>query len=238
MPDIFKAKSEQQKNQQIGRMDVVAQQMNVMTREHKGMGERYETVAERLIKERRIGRFRAFNIMPGRIRFENQEARERIILLLRQHWVTQVHWVIMAILGLAVPLILNWIPIFDFLSGNYQFMIIVIWYLLLTAFVYENFIDWYYQVFIITDERIIDINFTNLIYKQLSEAKIDNIEDITYTQGGVIRAMLDYGDVTMQTAGTEREFIIEAAPDPNKIVKVVNELKLEEEHEKLIGKVR
>ena len=93
-------------------------------------------------------------------------------------------------------------------------------------------------MFIITDERRIDINFTNLIYKELSEAKIDNIEDVTYRQGGVLRAAFNFGDVVMQTAGREREFMIEGAPEPNRVVKIMNELKLEEEHEKMMGKVR
>lgn len=203
-----------------------------------GLGARYETVAERLLKERRVGNFRTFSLLPGRTRFENQEQRERIILLLRQHWITQIGWLAGSFAGLFVPVIFNWVPLIDFLPPNYRLMTLIGWYLLLIAYIYEKFISWFYQVFIITDERIIDINFTNLVYKELSEAKIDNIEDVTYRQGGVLRAMFNFGDVAMQTAGKEREFMIEAAPEPNRVVKIVNELKLEEEHEKLMGKVR
>ncbi|MCX6817075.1 MAG: hypothetical protein NTZ93_04360 [Candidatus Beckwithbacteria bacterium] len=219
MPDIFVA-PEEKKVEKIG------------------MGIRYETVAERLAKERKTGKVRTFNILPRRTRFENQEQREKIILLLRQHWITQVHWVVGAFLGIFVPLVFKWVPILDFMTANYQLMTIIGWYLLLIAYVYEKFISWYYQVFIITDERIIDINFSNLIYKELSEAKIDNIEDVSYHQGGMLRAAFNFGDVVMQTAGAEREFMIESAPEPNRIVKIMNELKLEEEHEKMIGKVR
>ena len=117
-------------------------------------------------------------------------------------------------------------------------MTIIIWYLLVAAFVYEQFISWYFHVFIITDERVIDVNFFNLLYKEVSEAKIDNIEDVTYRQGGVIRALLNFGDVNMQTAGEKREFMIEDVPLPGRVVKILNELKLEEEHEKIIGRVR
>jgi len=117
-------------------------------------------------------------------------------------------------------------------------MIVIIWYLLLIAHIYESFITWFYHVFIVTDERIIDINFYNLVYKEVSEAKIDNIEDVTYRQGGVVRAMFNYGDVVMQTAAEKQEFMIESAPQPNRVVKILNELKLEEEHEKIMGKVR
>lgn len=224
MPDIFIAPGEKKvKEEEIKKY---------------GLGVRYETVAERLLKERKMGRIKTFHILPGRIRFENQETREKIILLLRQHWITQIKWMILGILGILVPIIFVWVPILDFLPANYQFMVLVSWYLLLIAYIYENFISWYYQVFIITDERVIDINFSNLIYKELSEAKIDNIEDVTYRQGGVLRAAFNFGDVVIQTAGREREFMIEGAPEPNRIVKILNELKLEEEHEKMMGKVR
>lgn len=221
MPDIFVADQKSDKDQ-----------------EKVGLGLRYETVAERLLGERKQGRIKTFHILPGKIRFENQEQREKIILLLRQHWITQIRWIIMGIIGIGVPAIFIWVPILDFLPANYQFMALVLWYLLLIAYIFENFISWFYQVFIITDERIIDINFTNLIYKELSEAKIDNIEDVTYRQGGVLRAAFNFGDVVMQTAGAQREFMIEGVPEPNRVVKIMNELKLEEEHEKMTGRVR
>ena len=58
---------------------------------------------------------------------------------------------------------------------------------------------------------------------------------MTYTQGGVARAWFDFGDVAMQTAGEQRKFTIDAVPEPNRVVKILNELKLEEEHEKIYG---
>jgi len=54
----------------------------------------------------------------------------------------------------------------------------------------------------------------------------------------VLRGVVDYGDVSMQTAGKKREFMIENVPEPHRVVKIINELKLEEEHEKIAGRVR
>ena len=172
------------------------------------------------------------------MRFETHEQQEKVILLLRQHWATQIGWLLAALALIFLPLALNWVPLLDFLTAGYQLMALVIWYLLLLAFVYEKFITWVFHVFIITDERIIDINFTNLLHKEVSEAKIDNIEDVTYTQGGVSRAVFDFGDVACQTAAEQRQFVMENVPRPNRVVKILNELKLEEEHEKIMGRVR
>ena len=111
MPDIFRA-----------------EESNTIPGTKKyGLGARYETVAERLLKERKLGQIKTFHILPGRIRFENQEQREKIILLLRQHWVTQVRWIILGIMGIGVPVIFVFVPILDFLPANYQLMTLVLW---------------------------------------------------------------------------------------------------------------
>src|SRR3972149_7231830 len=177
-------------------------------------------------------------LLPKKIHFETQEAKEQIILLLRQHWFTQLSWVLIALAMLFLPLIFNVIPIIDFLPGNYRFMVILFWYLLVIAFVYEQFLSWFFDVWLITDERIVDIHFSNLLYKQVSEAKIDNIEDVPYNQGGGIKAMFDYGNVSLQTAAEQKNFEIKDVPHPNKVVAVLNELKLEEEQEKLDGRAK
>jgi len=239
MPDIFKAKSKfsgpstDSSPSRSGLKGVPSR-----TDLNKGMGQKYETVADRLVKQKNGSRLKMFNVLPRSVKFETQEDKEVILVLLRQHWATQISWIVISGLMILAPISLLWIPVISFMPSNFQVMAIAIWYLLTIAYVYEKFITWFYHVFIITDERIIDVDFYNLLYKEVSEAKIDNIEDVTYRQGGVARAMLNYGDVEMQTAGEKQEFKIESVPEPHKVAKILNELKLEEEHEKLVGRVR
>ena len=74
MPDIFVAEEKESLSQShTGSVKFFTP--GVKTKQ--GLGARYETVAERLVKERRIGGLRSFNIMPGRVRFETQEVREK-----------------------------------------------------------------------------------------------------------------------------------------------------------------
>ena len=199
---------------------------------------RYVTVAERLkgmASKRRVG---TFSVLPKRVKFETQAAEEKVVLLLRQHWFTQVGWVLTALVMVLMPLSLEWIPLIDFMPARFQFMSIVIWYLLVIALVYEKFISWFYHVFIVTDERIIDIDFSNLIYKNISSTKIENIEDVTYSVSGVLPSLLNFGMVFIQTAGEVTLFEIFNTPHPSLVTKLINEMILEEEQEKLEGRVR
>lgn len=181
--------------------------------------------------------FEAFAAKPFNTFFSDQNSDETIILVLRKHPVTQIKWMVLVVVFALIPIIFNSISILGFLPPNYQFAGLVIWYLLLTGFVLESFLTWFFNVYIITDERIIDVDFLSLIYRNISMAKIDNIEDVTATTGGAIRAMFDFGTVHIQTAAEKREFEFEDVPHPNTVSKLINELLLEEEREKIEGRV-
>lgn len=182
--------------------------------------------------------FGAFYKYPKGVVFETKHPKEDIILVLRKHPVTNLNWILLAILMIFAPAALSVFPLLDFLPSNFQFIVILGWYLVTTAFVLQNFLTWFFNVDIITDERIIDIEFYNLIYKQVSDAKTDRIQDITYKMGGAIRNIFNFGDVYVQTAGEVPNFEFLAVPNPEKVVEVLQQQRIEEEKEKLEGRVR
>lgn len=194
------------------------------------------------IERVRLGQTRnplaAFVANPPDIRFETQERQERIILLLRRHWVTNLPWMLLMVLMIFAPLLLRFFPVLEFLPGRYQTMTVFLWYLLLIAFVFESFLSWYFNVDVVTDERIVDIDFCSLIYKEVSHCKIDQIQDVSFKMGGIVRTIFNYGDVLIQTAAEIPVFEFESVPQPALVVQKLNELILEEEQEKLEGRVR
>lgn len=180
----------------------------------------------------------AFVALPSNISFETQEDEEKIILLLRRHWITNLSWAVTAIAMMFAPLILQVVPLLDFLPPRFKFIIIVMWYLVILAFVFEKFLVWFFNVYIITDERIIDVDFISLVYRRITDAQIEKIQDITYKTGGFMRSIFDYGDIYIQTAGQKLEIEFESVPKPDKVVKVLNQLLTQEQLEKIEGRIR
>lgn len=181
--------------------------------------------------------FDSFAAKPEGTFFDSQGQEEQVLLLLRRHPVTQLHWLVSAFLLLFFPLLLGYLPVGQLFSGLQLLAFLVLWYLIVTGFILESFLSWFFNVFIITDERVIDVDFLSLIYKNVSAAKIDHIEDITATTGGALRSIFDFGDVIIQTAGAQQEIEFEDVPHPAKVTKLLNELLLEEEREKIEGRV-
>ena len=182
--------------------------------------------------------FTAFAARPKKIGFENQFDGEEIILLLRKHWFTNLRWVAGGLLMFFAPLVLIFFPLIDFLPGSFQFVVILMWYLLSFAFILESFLGWYFNVYIVTDERIVDIDFYNLAYKEISDAEIEKIEDVTMTVVGVVRTLLNFGRVTVQTAAEMPQFEFDDVPNPSLVVQILERLRVEEKIEELEGRLR
>jgi uncharacterized membrane protein YdbT with pleckstrin-like domain len=75
-------------------------------------------------------------------------------------------------------------------------------------------IDYYFDVWIITDRRVVNIEQKGLFNRQVSELELLRIQDITTEVTGVIPTILNYGDVFIQTAGENPRFIFRQVSDP------------------------
>lgn len=180
--------------------------------------------------------FTSFIPKPTRVSFESQAASENVVLLLRKHPITQLQWVITALVFAVMPLGFSYFPVYDMLPFSYKLGIIALWYLALFGFSFQSFLLWFYNVYILTDERVIDVDFISLAQKNITSAKIDNIEDITSESAGFSSTFFNYGNVLIQTAGAQQEITFEAVPQPAKVTAILNDLLLEEEREKIEGR--
>jgi len=180
----------------------------------------------------------SFVALPDGVEFETQEKEEKIILLLRRHWVTNIGWFLMAVLMIYVPFILKIVPLLDFLPSRFRLVLVMMWYLITLAFIFEEFLIWFFNVYLVTDERIIDVDFISLAYRRITDAQIEKIQDITYQTGGLLKSIFDYGDIYIQTAAEKQRIDFESVPSPDKVVKVLNQLIIQEQQEKIEGRVR
>jgi hypothetical protein len=169
----------------------------------------------------------AYSYYPDQVNFENREKEENVVLLLRRHPITNVGWLLAAAMMLIAPLVLLHFPILSFLPTRFQFVAVLGWYLVSFAFVLQKFAVWFYDIFIITNERVLDIDFYNLIYKEVTDASLDKIQDVTYSVGGVASAVFNYGEVTIQTAGEIENLQFEAVPWPDKVAKILQDVRMD-----------
>lgn len=204
----------------------------------KSAGMKFRQKVYELIEGKTANSLSSFLVRPKVFTFDTRDDEEEIILVLRRHWFTNVRWILLFIFMLLAPALLSFVPLIGFFPGRYQMVFILFWYLITFAIAFENFLSWYFNVFIITEERVIDIDFYNMLSKKFSEAKISMIQDVTSTQGGVSQTLFNYGTILIQTAAEIPVIRIEHIPNPALVIKVLQQMRGEEEQEALEGRLR
>lgn len=179
--------------------------------------------------------FAMFAPNPTGVYFENQESGEKIILLLRAHIVTLVPSVLLVFFLLLAPLfapgVLNFlqIDIGGVLSGAGTFLILLTWYLFTFGVALYRFIFWYFNVYILTNERVVDIDFRGILHKETSFAKLNQIQDVSPKVIGFFGTFFHFGNVFIQTAAERPEFEFHHVERPEIVAQeILEQVRLEE----------
>lgn len=165
---------------------------------------------------------------PEGVTFQNQEPDEEVILLIRRDFITNVPWIVsILLLALVPPLLFIFVPIFFpavHVTQPFISLAITFYYLILFSFAVLYFAIWYFNVGLVTNKRVIDMDVANILVKETSEARLGAIADVTYTQIGGIQGIFDYGNVRVLTETYEQNLEFDRAPNPNLIRKIIGQL--------------
>jgi len=166
---------------------------------------------------------------PKDVRFVDQLPNEKTLLLLRRHSITNLPWMLVLFLMLIAPFFLPFILKGAFLGSikfpiRVQMLLTIFWYLLSLGYGTLSFLSWFFNIYLVTDRRIVDLDYFGFLFYRLSEAELSQIQDVTYQVGGVFRVFFNYGDVFIQTAAEEREFDFEAVPNPARVHDLITDL--------------
>jgi hypothetical protein len=169
----------------------------------------------------------AYAERPDDVRFETQEEKETVELFLRQHPIVNLPWILLTLVLLISPTFIFplFIKILPF-AIPFRFILVfsVFWYVATFGFVLTNILRWFFNIYIVTNERIVDIDFYYLLYKHFSEAELDKIQDISYTSSGLMATIFNYGNVLVETAAEIPNIDFDKVPHPQKIVETIRNL--------------
>jgi hypothetical protein len=155
---------------------------------------------------------------------------EKIVAVVRHHWFVFFRSIIGLLLlffipFLVVPLVLAYatqggsgIP-----AGLGVFFA-SFWSLFLWHLLFARWTDYYFDVWIFTNERIIDIDQKGFFIRNIATlVSYDRVEDVQFELNGIFGNFLNFGHVQVQTAAAEREFIMEEVANPQELVLIINQ---------------
>lgn len=154
---------------------------------------------------------------PQNCSFEGQDENEKILLLLRAHPITNLPWIFFATLLFFIPFIIPRFLLFvglnlDFIPQAYLMTFLIINYLLVLLVVYEGFLYWYFNAALITNHKVVDIDFEPVLYKAVDLAPLSKIEETDSITAGIFGTIFNFGNVRVQTAGATVAIEIKNVP--------------------------
>jgi len=179
--------------------------------------------------------------MPNKI-FKSEKSsiswkkKEHIFLFVRRHFFSL--WP--AALVVFLLILMLFIFIFFFYSFNIPQLLIdfgltvsphkifwtVIFMFILTMllFLFLSWMEYYLDVTIVTNLRVIDIEQLTLFRRNTSSADLDSIQDVRAEIEGFFGSYFNFGVVYIQTAGEAPNFILRNLPNPSYVARQISNI--------------
>ncbi|MEX1051821.1 MAG: PH domain-containing protein [Patescibacteria group bacterium] len=172
---------------------------------------------------------------------------EEIKMVIRHHWAgfLPITGIVLA-MGL-LPLFLVFALNIAFTGSIEQFrgLIIVLfsgYVVFLLTFLFGAWINFYYDIIFITNERIINVDQEGLLARKTSELSMNQVQNVSADVAGFLRSIFNYGILVVETAGggtsddplkpgRQGYFTIVDVPDPNRIARMILDLHRSDGHE-------
>lgn len=169
---------------------------------------------------------------PPKIKYVQQEADEHIELLLRQHKITTLPWIITALLAVVFPLFLpvmdaQFFKVLPQIPGDIILITIILWYMLVMAYTLEKFLYWYFNIYIVTNLHLIDVTMSSLLSKTTTEVFFEDVQSARTKMSGIFGSLFNFGDVIIQTAADKQEIKFSSVPYPDMVAERIQDLREE-----------
>lgn len=147
--------------------------------------------------------------------FEDQLEDEEVLFVFRKHPVVMRKGLVLAM----IAILLGTIPALVKPEMSYFFGGLAAGFVLAFLVFSPSFIGWYFSVFIVTDQRLIQITQKGLFHRSVVDLGLNQIQMVNYQVGGLQETLLGFGTIMMQTY--VGDLIIHDVHHPAKIQKKI-----------------
>lgn len=162
------------------------------------------------------------------------EENEEIIKVIRKHWLPMVFSIIISFFVAIIPVFIFALlknALFSDLTLH-NLYIIIFFYIIYLIFVwisiFVSWINYYLDIWVLTNKKLIDIEQIGLFSRKVSSIRLDRIQDVEIEVLGIVDTFLKKGNIRVQTAANNEDFIIRSASNPEQIKQLIMKTYTEE----------
>jgi hypothetical protein len=164
---------------------------------------------------------------PSKVKyFPDQFDNEEVLYVFRKHPIVMRKGLVWGSLGLLVgplyTLILTYTHTSNPPSMTFFYLSFIVSVALAGLIFFPDWMSWYYSVFIVTDQRFIQITQKGFFHRSVVDMGINQIQMVNYEISGLQETLLGFGTIIMQTF--VGDLVIHYLHHPQKIQKHLLEI--------------
>lgn len=167
-----------------------------------------------------------------RTAFPGQNSNEPVFIFLRRYYLAFLPTLLIILVMFAVGcamlgytiFVLRHSPSVDPGFYNWAVAISGIFILFTIGFTTVAWLDFYFDIHIVTDRRVVNVNQNRLFSRDVSELSLEDIEDVSVNFSGILATFFNYGAIEVQTAGTRVNFHFQEIANPREVASIISDL--------------
>jgi hypothetical protein len=134
------------------------------------------------------------------------------LMVIRKHWITLVHigGLVCILVGIFFAVIL-W-GYFARIPSIFTWLTALGIYMVWIQYIFVQWINNELDILIVTNKRIIEYNQLKFLSRKISQASIDQVQEVKASTTGIIGNLLRYGDLMIKTAWDASDFQLSTIP--------------------------
>lgn len=157
--------------------------------------------------------------MEVKFNFPGLTEDEKVYLVVHKHWISIIKFIFVMVVMAAIPFVILLNPdISEGIGLSVPSLALIggIYFLILLAVLVTVWVDYYNDVMLVTNKRIIHIQQDGLFSHKISDLILERVVDISTSKKGVLAQVLEYGDIHVHASSEVQNFDFLTIPDPLK----------------------
>lgn len=159
--------------------------------------------------------------------FLGQNPDEQIIEVTRRGFIIELKWLLPVFAGYFIILFQG--MFFELALGSaftesFVNYLKILFFLFLSIFTLNRITDWFYSVNIVTNQRVIDFEFSGLGIKKIVETDIKNVQSVSIESAGFLSFFFGLSTIHILTSGDNPNIDLEFISNANHVQNLISDL--------------
>ena len=146
---------------------------------------------------------------------------EQVLEVCRRHWVylwpsIAILFIVAVLPPVAIGFVLSEAGAYEGTVARIFWVAAALWFAFWAVRIFLTWYRYHNDVWVVTNQRLIDSFKPHPFDLRISSADLVSVQDMTIERSGLLRTLLDYGDIVCETAADNQDFRLPGIPNPRR----------------------